>query len=798
MNRRKALLLAAVLLGPPAAASGPPTATLQGRVGGADGKPVAGALVSAMPVPTGHDFRPAATAVSDTGGRFRLEVPPGSYTITATALDREGAYLAPRAATPGGTVSGLDLAMGSTPVHARGVVKDATGKPISGAYVCAIHYGLKDGDVYVARSAGDGTFDIGLAPSTYGVMSRTDDRASHELPVGAAGATDLVLTLAPLARGPVPAAAKAWLDARVHPIATVEAGHGFDDLEPVAKMVGDAHVVALGEATHGSRELFQIKHRLLEMLVARKGFTVFAIEASFPDALAIDGYVREGKGDPAEALAGLGFWTWDTEEVLDLVRWMRSYNEDPAHAKKLRFYGFDMQNPAASVKALAAYFAKDDPIALAASTKILEDFAGAHLDDYARLPGTTKKLVEEGIAAIGDRLARKRPEGGAALEEWKLARMHLTLVSQAEEMLRTEEGSVLVRDRAMADNVAWIREREGPDAKVLLWAHNGHVSREEDAMAGGSAMGAHLHRMYGVDFVSFGLLFHQGGFRARNAASQGDVEDFTIGPPCEESLEAALAATGRTALALDLRDEPADPAAAAWLSMRRPIRSIGAVYSKAAPDAYYLDVLPAEAFDGILYVGTVTPAHPNPSATILVRKVLPAPANMSFEVGGRTTGPTDWSLTDESKKAGFAIYLTTENPALGRQCIRIEHLEGDASAMGVLSQGIDAAPYRGKKVRLRASVRSELEGDASLAQIFLKVSRTTGAGFYDDMMDRPVHHQPEWKELEIQGDVAPDAAVIDFGMFMVGRGTAWLDAVSLEVVEPTPSEGPTGESPPHP
>ena len=79
---------------------------------------------------------------------------------------------------------------------------------------------------------------------------------------------------------------------------------------PLVDMVGDAHLVALGEATHGTREFFQLKHRILELLVRERGFNVFAIEATMPEAFAVNDYVLTGRGDPAKALAGLYFWTW--------------------------------------------------------------------------------------------------------------------------------------------------------------------------------------------------------------------------------------------------------------------------------------------------------------------------------------------------------------------------------------------------------------------------------------------------------------------------------------------------------
>src|SRR5690349_2165009 len=107
-----------------------------------------------------------------------------------------------------------------------------------------------------------------------------------------------------------------WVRANAVPLTAVEAGRGFADLQCL-------------------RGFFQLKHRLLEFLVTELAFAIFGIEANYPECLRVNDYVLHGKGDPAEALAGTRFWTWDTEEVLALIEWMRSWNR--AHARKVKF-----------------------------------------------------------------------------------------------------------------------------------------------------------------------------------------------------------------------------------------------------------------------------------------------------------------------------------------------------------------------------------------------------------------------------------------------------------------------------
>src|SRR5436190_10469926 len=114
-----------------------------------------------------------------------------------------------------------------------------------------------------------------------------------------------------------------WATANAIPLSTTDPLKPVDDLACLHGLLRGARVVGLGEATHGTREFFLIKYRIVRFLVEREGFTVFAIEANLPEAAKINRYVLNGDGDPRAALAGLHFWTWDTYEVLDLIEWIR-------------------------------------------------------------------------------------------------------------------------------------------------------------------------------------------------------------------------------------------------------------------------------------------------------------------------------------------------------------------------------------------------------------------------------------------------------------------------------------------
>ncbi|MGD2093071.1 MAG: erythromycin esterase family protein, partial [Candidatus Aminicenantes bacterium] len=132
-----------------------------------------------------------------------------------------------------------------------------------------------------------------------------------------------------------------WIRARAIPIKTTDPINDHSDLQPLKEIIGNRSIVALGEGTHGTSEFFKMKHRITKFLAEEMGFTVFAIEASMPEAREVNRYVLTGQGDPKKALAGLYFWTWNTREVLAMIQWMREFNR--SGKGRIEFFGFDMQ-----------------------------------------------------------------------------------------------------------------------------------------------------------------------------------------------------------------------------------------------------------------------------------------------------------------------------------------------------------------------------------------------------------------------------------------------------------------------
>lgn len=568
---------------------------VSGRVIGGDGAPVAGALVAGV---SPMRARPAAVARTDAGGRFTLELRPGAWAFTATAA-QGAAYREPAEFRDKGEVE-LRLGGGFALAGTVSIV----GRRPAELRVVATRRSAFQGDVFAAAVGADGRFALRLPEAEgYSVSVWADDALVEPLEIPGRGDQGVALTAT--LPGPPPESVVAWIRGEAAPIAGFEAGGDLADMKPLRAMVRGARIVALGEATHGTREFFQMKHRVLEYLVLREGFRLFLIEANLTEARAVNDYVLRGKGDPAEALSGLGVWTWDTEEVLALVEWMRRYNADPAHKEKLQFLGFDMQKTAGAWGNVAAYLGQVEPgRALPAALAVFAELRAA--ERWPALSAEERRACRAEIDGIVARLDEGRAGfvARAGAQAWRHAREDARLVAQAAEMFDADgpRASYEARDRAMAENVGWLLRQEGRSARAVLWAHNAHVSRRQPRLVN---MGRRLSEAHGPGYLSVGFGFSEGSFQAIGG-ERLELREFTVGPPTESDLGTAFTRAGCERCYVDLRRAPGGEVAE-WLRAIHPMRDHGALFTEAELEN---PVRISEAFDALIFVRQTTRARP--------------------------------------------------------------------------------------------------------------------------------------------------------------------------------------------
>jgi C-terminal processing protease CtpA/Prc len=162
------------------------------------------------------------------------------------------------------------------------------------------------------------------------------------------------------------------------------------------------------------------------------------------------------------------------------------------------------------------------------------------------------------------------------------------------------------------------------------------------------------------------------------------------------------------------------------------------------------------------------------------------PRNLDFEEGQPGEVPPGWVAPKNI--TGYVVKLTAENPKAGKYCAEVDFAGADKpSPFGNLMQSFDGKPYRGKRVRFRAAVKTSPEAAGGRAQMWFRVDRSDHSmGFFENMGDRPIQ-AVVWQYFDITGDVDSDADRINIGLMLFGTGKAWIDDVSFDVLADTPT-----------
>ncbi|HEX8410782.1 MAG TPA: erythromycin esterase family protein [Thermoanaerobaculia bacterium] len=259
------------------------------------------------------------------------------------------------------------------------------------------------------------------------------------------------------------------LDLNPHPL-TGDA----KDYDPLLQAIGGAHLVLLGEATHGTHEFYVERMRITQRLIREKRFTALALEAEWADAARVDRYVKGESTDRSAAEALGGFedfprWMWRNAEFASLIEWIRQHNAAlPPNTIKTGVYGLDLYGIEDSREAVQRHLQAVDP----------------------KFAAEVKKMKPPGqLAAI--RARREKATDKRTLDELFYAEQNARVVRNGEEYEREQRRGMVstwnLRDKHMVSMMdelqRYLLARNGHD-NIVVWAHNSHVG---DARATGRA-----------------------------------------------------------------------------------------------------------------------------------------------------------------------------------------------------------------------------------------------------------------------------------------------------------------------
>jgi erythromycin esterase-like protein len=406
---------------------------------------------------------------------------------------------------------------------------------------------------------------------------------------------------------------------------------GARDFDPLMGRIGEARLVLLGEASHGTHEFYRERAEITKRLIKEKSFKAVTVEADWPDAYRVNRYVR-GLGndvDAAEALADFRrfpTWMWRNTVVVEFIEWLRAYNDAlPNGAEKVGFYGLDLYSLHTSMKAVLRYLEKVDPAAarIARERYSCFDHFGEDTQAYGLLTRLNlAKSCEEDVVRQLVELQRRAADyaqqgGDAADDELFHAEQNARLVRNAEAYYRAmyleEVSSWNLRDRHMAETldalVAYLG-RNGGRAKVAVWEHNSHLGdarATEMGWRGEVNVGQLTREKYGTDAVLIGFTTHHGTVTA--ASDWGKpAERKRVRPALAGSYEELFHAAQRGRFLLVWAE---GDSVAGRLRVPRLERAIGVIYR---PDSerqsHYFRASLADQFDAVLHLDETRALEP--------------------------------------------------------------------------------------------------------------------------------------------------------------------------------------------
>ncbi len=295
------------------------------------------------------------------------------------------------------------------------------------------------------------------------------------------------------------------------------------DLQPLMDRIGDARIVMLGEASHGTHEYYTWRTHISKKLIEEKGFNFIAVEGDWPDCYRLNRFVKgyDAKNKSAfkvlHAFNRWPTWMWANWEIVALADWLYQYNTTLPANKKVGFYGLDVYSLWESMESIMKYLKSTDPSALKIAEEAYNCFEPYRKDEgssYARASQFVPELCQEEVVDLLKEVQLKLPTYNTDYENVFSAEQNALVTVNAEKyyraMIKGGPHSWNVRDRHMADTMERLLNFHGDDSKVIVWEHNTHIgdARATDMVNEGMYNIGELARMQhhekGVVLVGFG------------------------------------------------------------------------------------------------------------------------------------------------------------------------------------------------------------------------------------------------------------------------------------------------------
>lgn len=399
------------------------------------------------------------------------------------------------------------------------------------------------------------------------------------------------------------------------------------DYDALLDRIGDAQLVLIGEASHGTHEFYRERAKITKRLIEEKGFQAVAVEADWPDAYRVNRWVRGDSedNDAEEALSGFKtrfpVWMWRNADVLDFCGWLRAWNDALPAEEKVGFYGVDLYSLFSSIEAVIEYLEEVDPEAAIRARRRYAcfDHYGEEPQAYGYAAAFASQSCQDEVVKQLTELRRHASElsnrdGSLPRDEFFYAEQNARLVANAEEYYRSmfagRVSSWNLRDRHMAETIDALvahLSRNNRPTKLVVWEHNSHLGdarATEMANQGELNVGQLVRQRYDHDAYLIGFSTYTGSVTAADDWD-GPALRKRVNPALRGSHEEVLHEISPTNYYLTFPDAKED------LYEPRLQRAIGVIYR---PDterlSHYFHAQLPKQFDAMIHFDRTRAVEP--------------------------------------------------------------------------------------------------------------------------------------------------------------------------------------------
>ncbi len=401
------------------------------------------------------------------------------------------------------------------------------------------------------------------------------------------------------------------------------------NLDNLLERIGDSRVVLLGEASHGTAEFYEMRARITRELIEKKGFTIVAVEADWPDAAHLDHYIHGTEPDPlleSKPFSRFPTWMWANHSVLKFGHWLKAHNAKISTAdKQVGFYGLDLYSLFSSIEAVLRYLEKVDP-GTAEVARVRYGCLMPWADDpglYGQVILTKQYRACEGdvLATLQDLLRKRMAYSLADGEQFFNAEQNARLVANAERYYRTmyyaENSSWNQRDQHMFDTLQSVLAFRGPQSKAVIWEHNSHIGDARATQMGARGelnIGQLARQAYGDKAYNIGFGTDHGTVAAASEWG-GPMEIKQVQPSHVDSYERICHEVATDNFLLPLR-KPLKDVVRKKLLLERLERAIGVIYRPETElQSHYFYASLARQFDEYIWFDETRAVEPLTKAT---------------------------------------------------------------------------------------------------------------------------------------------------------------------------------------